>query len=211
MNLLEKNIWPEGLITFLRVIKDSELNRSVLDCGAGGKKPPLALFHRIGFKTYGIDISDQSLQFASSYEQKNNIKLNIKYGDMRNLPFEDSTISFVFTQNSLCHLDKRDHAVVIDEIVRVLRPEGYCFIDFMSTESSYCNEEEMRLYTLVGDNEYRKKGQDVDCYHSFFNDEEPDKYFSQLNIVRIDKIVSDIRAKHSWVDVRYNYYAQKVL
>ena len=78
MNLIADNIWPDCFLTFLRVIKDSDLEKSILDCGAGGNKPPLAFFNNLGFKTYGIDISKKSLALANDYEQNHNISLNIQ-------------------------------------------------------------------------------------------------------------------------------------
>ena len=208
MNTIAETVWPDCFLTFLRVIKDSNLDRSILDCGAGGHKPPLAFFKNLGFKTYGIDISKKSVALANNYEQKHNLSLNIQEGDMRTLPYNDSSMSFVYTQNSLCHLNKKDHLRVIMEINRVLKTGGYCLVDFMSAESSYCNEEVMG--EIVGNNEYKMKNRDEDNYHSFFHDNEPDNYFSNMNIVRIDKVITQIKAKKKpYFDIRYYYYAQK--
>ncbi|MHA1435593.1 MAG: hypothetical protein ACTSO7_17270 [Candidatus Heimdallarchaeota archaeon] len=32
-----------------------EMEKTVLDCGAGGRRPPLALFYKDGYKTAGIE------------------------------------------------------------------------------------------------------------------------------------------------------------
>jgi len=205
MNLIDENLWPECLLTFLKVIKKSDLDKSILDCGAGGRRPPLAFFKQLNFETYGIDISQKSLELAKRYENDKNIILNIQYGDMRDLPFDDSSISFIYTQNSLCHISKKDHSIVINEINRVLKVGGYCLVDFMSAESSYCTEDQMG--EIVGDNEYRMKDGD---YHSFFVDNEPDNYFCNMNIFRVDKIITYLKNEQDPVrHVRYYYYAQK--
>lgn len=208
MNHITENIVPECLLTFLRVIKDSDLDKSILDCGAGGRRPPLAFFKKLNFETYGIDISKKSLELAERYESENNIILNIQYGDMRKLPFNDSSISFIYTYNSICHLSKKDHFLVINEVNRVLKTGGYCLVDFMSVESSYCREDEMG--EMVGDNEYMMKVQDEERLHSFFTDNEPDNYFCDMRVVRIDKIITDFKdEKKKYKEVKYYYYAQK--
>jgi len=205
MNHIAENLWPECLLTFLRVIKDSDLDKSILDCGAGGRRPPLAFFKQLSFETYGIDISQKSLELAKRYESDKNIILNIQHGDMKELPFDDSSISFIYTQNSLCHLSKKDHSIVINEINRVLKVGGYCLVDFMSAESSYCTEEEMG--ELVGENEYVMRNGDS---HSFFVDNEPDNYFCNMNVTRVDKIITKLTdEKNPMKHVRYYYYAQK--
>jgi len=85
-------IWPEYLYTFLKIIKSSPLDKNVLDCGAGGHRPPLALFKLKGYETCGVDISDKALQLASNFAELNHLNLNIQKGDMRNLPFDDESI-----------------------------------------------------------------------------------------------------------------------
>jgi hypothetical protein len=38
--------------------------QKVLDCAAGGRVPPLGLFHENGFDTWGIDLSEEALDRA---------------------------------------------------------------------------------------------------------------------------------------------------
>ncbi|MFX0095295.1 MAG: class I SAM-dependent methyltransferase, partial [Candidatus Hodarchaeota archaeon] len=82
-------------------IKSSPLEKKVLDCGAGGARPPLALFRQRRYESYGIDISKKSIESANIFARKNHLKLNIQLGDMKAIPFEDESFSFVYTQNSL--------------------------------------------------------------------------------------------------------------
>ncbi|MFX0095294.1 MAG: hypothetical protein ACFFBD_26405, partial [Candidatus Hodarchaeota archaeon] len=105
-------------------------------------------------------------------------------------------------------LSKKDTAITIDEIKRVLKRGGYCLVDFMSVEASFCNEEEMG--ELVGDHEYFLSGREEDYFHSFFRDSEPDIYFSKMDIVRKDKVIIEHRAHQPpYTDVRLYYYVQK--
>jgi len=96
------------VLVFLNECNQSHLPKIILDCGAGGGFPPLAIFHREGYKTYGIEISDSQIERAQAYEQEYNMQFNIIKGDMRELPYEDESFSFVFSHHTIHHLCKND-------------------------------------------------------------------------------------------------------
>ena len=53
---------------FLRIAKWKKPEKGkVLDCGAGGQNPPLALFRKHGYDAYGIDISDNAIEEAENF------------------------------------------------------------------------------------------------------------------------------------------------
>ena len=181
----------------------------MLDCGAGGPRPPLALFHDCGYETYGIDISETAIAAAEKFAKEQKMKLNIIKGDMREIPFDDASFGFVFSQNSICHLTKKDTVNAIREMIRVLKPGGYLLVDFMSTESSYYGS--VSLGEEVGSGEYQYIDEDGDkVLHCFHSDGEPDKYFAGMNVVRIVKTTSqNLNRPVLDVDVRLDYYATK--
>src|SRR5512142_1158120 len=78
----------------------------ILDCGAGGAFPPLAVFRQRGFETWGIDISETELEKARAFCRQTGIDLNLKQGDMRCIPFEGHSFDYVFEHFSMCHLNK---------------------------------------------------------------------------------------------------------
>ena len=204
------HIWPSHLYRFLRIIEKVPLEKKILDCGAGGPRPPLALFAKYGYETHGIDISASAIASARKYSEENQLDINIIEGDMHKMPFDNESFSFIFSQNSICHLTKKDTNKAIDEITRVLRPGGYCFIDFMSTESSYCGDES--LGKDVGQDEYQYVDEDGDeILHCFHNDGEPDQYFTGLKVVhKIKTIAENLNRATTDIDVRMEYYATKV-
>ena len=208
MQLLEF-IWPLSVYRFLNIIERTDLERKILDCGAGGPRPPLALFRSRGFETHGIDISEAAIDASKKFASEQGINLNIIQGDMREIPFDDSSFSFVFSQNSICHLTKKDTMKTIKEMIRVLKPGGYMLVDFMSTESSYYGSPS--LGDEVGQGEYLYTDDDGDeVLHSFHDDAEPDRYFVGLNIIRRVKTKSEnLTRSFPDVDVRLDYYATK--
>ncbi|MDF1541161.1 MAG: class I SAM-dependent methyltransferase [Candidatus Thorarchaeota archaeon] len=201
-------VWPSRLYEFLSFIQKSDLEKIILDCGAGGSRPPLALFHEWGYECHGIDISQTAIDSAISFASEHGLSLNLKLGDMRDLAYEDETFSFVYTQNSICHLKKEDQKKAIDEMLHVLTPEGILYADFMSTESSYCGLAD--LGKDIGQNEYHYVDEDgEDVLHVFFDDDEADTFFENAEIIHKLKMTRALKIPRNSVDVWHFYYAKK--
>ena len=126
--------WATPLYEFLRECNASPLPKVVLDCGAGGSQPPLSMFYQLGFQTYGIDIAERPLLDAQRYCQDNDINLGIICGDMRKIPFSSETFSFVYSFNAIDFMTKPDIALSMQEITRVLMPDGLCYVNFISVD-----------------------------------------------------------------------------
>jgi len=186
---------------FLQLCNASPLPRRILDCGAGGKCPPLTLFHEYGYETYGLEIGENTLNNARSFCKQNSIELNILRGDMRQIPFPDESFSFVFAYESVFFLTREDIAVAMSEIERVLKPNGLCYVTFRSVDDSERRKfpEPHPARTLLGSNGL--------TYHE---DDEPETYFSRFEILRKKKrirktLVKGKQGKRAYID----YIAKK--
>ncbi|MBW9146610.1 class I SAM-dependent methyltransferase [Clostridium sp. CM028] len=166
------------LYKFLKHCQDISLEKTVLDCGAGGNCPPLGLFHEFGYETYGIELDDTQVQKSKEFELLHEMILNIAKGDMRHLPFEDNSISFVYSYNSIFHMKKQDIALAVNEIKRVLKPNGLCFINFLSLNNFGFEKGEK-----AGENEFLEDEDGEKVLHSYFDINEGDQYFSDMNIL----------------------------
>jgi ubiquinone/menaquinone biosynthesis C-methylase UbiE len=162
-----KHIHPPQLYQLLRLTQNLE-EKTVLDCGAGGQKPPLALFYEHGFETTGIDISTSQIEASKEYEREHGMDLNIIYGNMLDLEFPDESFSCVYSYNSSVHLTKKDTRRAVGEMLRVLKPGGVMYINFIwePAKQMYLGEErapgecwmmgrdgEMVLHTLFSEDE----------------------------------------------------------
>ncbi|MGY5876850.1 MAG: class I SAM-dependent methyltransferase [Candidatus Thorarchaeota archaeon] len=186
-----------------------EMEKVILDCGAGGGRPPLGLFAEWGYRCYGIDISEDAINAAKQFASKYNLEMDMRVGDFRNIPFDDESFSYVYTQNSVGHLSKKDVEIAIREMKRVLRPGGLLFIDFMSVDCSYCNEETMGK--LVGDYEFLGIHGEEEALHSFFRNDEADRYFEDMETVRKKKVESiNLHKNTTSTDVQLWYYLRKL-
>lgn len=153
------------------------LEKTVLDCGAGGGTPPLAQFAERGYTCHGIDISEERLQMAAAYAEKNGFDMDLRVGDMRNLPYADETFAFVYELESMCHLTKKETWQTLEEMNRVLVPGGYLFAHFMTTDFWPLTGREQAPGEFVE----TEAGQTV--VHSYFEDDEVMGAFSHMRIV----------------------------
>ncbi|MFW9917073.1 MAG: class I SAM-dependent methyltransferase [Candidatus Thorarchaeota archaeon] len=171
------------LYGFLKEIEASTLKKEILDCGAGGAMVPLALFKALGYKTHGLEISDHALNLARKFCEEREINfddLDIRKGDMRNIPFEDNSLSFVYSLNTIAHLTKKDTMIAMKEIERIMKPNGLCFVNFASVDAPGCGQgRELNKgeWVMVLDD-----GEEV--LHSFYEENEADSYFRNFEIIR---------------------------
>lgn len=179
---MEKEIFPASLYNYLKFANDSRLEKRILDCGAGGEFPKLALFYDYGYEVCGIDIADDQIDKARDYSKNRNIDLHINKGDMREISFSSKKFEFVYSYNTIFHLTKTDSGKAIDEMYRVLKKGGLLYVNFLSIEDSFYGKG-----TKVGKGEFRQKEGDRYVIHSFYQDEEPDLYFQKLQIIYKEK------------------------
>jgi SAM-dependent methyltransferase len=164
--------------------------RKILDCGAGGPIPPLALFHQHGFEGWGIDTSEKQLDQARQFCREQGIGLHLHRGDMRCIPFEDETFDGVYEHYSMCHLSKRDTALAVSEMYRVLKRRELCFLGVISADtwpkSFFGQEREPGEY-------WSKEDGDELTLHSMFTDREADELVSAWEIVSKEKRIGYLR------------------
>ncbi|MGB2987405.1 MAG: class I SAM-dependent methyltransferase [Phycisphaerae bacterium] len=194
-------IAPAPLYTFLSYCNDSPLEKEVLDCGAGGSEPPLALFFEYGFRTHGIDISEKQVAHARQFCKDHCMELDISQGDVRELPFTDESMSFVYSYASICHMTKNDAGIAMQEITRVLKRGGLCFVSFCSVDGGRCGEEQAR-----GPGEYDYEEDGEKGIHSLYSDTEPDNFFQNYTYLRKEKRWVERfteQGKHVWTEIGY--------
>jgi SAM-dependent methyltransferase len=179
------------LYEFLKQCNANPLEKEVLGCGTGGERPSLALFYAHGYKTYGIDNSNEQLELAQVFCRENNMELNVMKGDIRTIPFKDDSVNFVYSINTLCHLSKKDTAVAMREMKRVLRPEGLLCVNFSSIDDvmSGCGQEVSKGEFLQELEWYPGIVQEGHVC-SYYEKDEPDPYFQDFEvIVKMTRIV----------------------
>ena len=188
------------LYKFLNYCNGINLEKSVLDCGAGGDCPPLALFLDYGYKTYGIEISDSQIEMAETFSKEHNVELNISKGDIRKLPFGDESISYIYSYNTIFHMKKEDIAKAVVEIKRVLKPGGICFINFLSINDCDYGQGEK-----VGEGEFLQCEGDGKVIHTYYDIEEAEAHFKDMKILFkenriLERLYEGEKIKQGYID-----------
>jgi ubiquinone/menaquinone biosynthesis C-methylase UbiE len=170
---MKKVTWATPLYKFLRECNSSPLEKTILDCGAGGDDPPLQLFCDYGYETYGIEVAENPLKQTTDFCRENKVELNILKADMRRIPFKSKAFSFVYSYNAIFFMTKKDIAAAMKEIERVIKPSGLCFVNFLSIDdpkrNTFCK-------SFLGSTGF-----------SYHEDDEPDKYFRNFEILYKEK------------------------
>ena len=192
--ILRTNATPVyGFLNFInarQLLGEIGLKLKILDCGAGGQVPPLALFYEHGFEAWGIDISEKQLELAKQYCIEKRMGIDFRKGDMRKIPFDDESFDCVYENYSMCHLGKKDTAIAIGEMNRVTRKNGLCFLGFISMDSwpksLYGVEEDPGEF-------WADEGEDRGR-HSMFTNEEADQLVNAWEILSKEKRVKYLQS-----------------
>ncbi len=181
----------------------------ILDCGAGGAVPPLALFAEYGFETYGIDISEEQLGKAKQYCFENNLEVDFQKADMRKIPFENESFDCVFEHYSMCHLSSIDTQKTINEMIRVTKFDGYVMFGVISRDcwplSIYGKEEERGSF-------WTHELDGTSYMHCMFTDEEADYLVHDFRVISKEKHKTYRRdyaaklTKEDWQNLRDDYH-----
>ena len=200
-----KAIYPASLYQLLQYTQSLE-EKTVLDCGAGGQKPPLALFHEYGFKTTGIDISQSQIMASKEFEKKHGIDLNIIPGNMLDLEFPDESFTCVYSYNSSVHLSKQDTKRAVAEMLRVLKPGGVMYINYiwLPAKPMYLGEERApdACWMMGRDGEM--------VLHTLFSEEETDTMMKDTEVLLKNKQMHTMKYGDEFFDDAYiHYYVRK--
>ena len=110
--------------------------QSILEIGCG-TGIDLKLFSD-SFQLHGIDLNDHALEIA----RKQLPNVNFQKGDITKLPFEDSSIDFVFTHGLMNYLDDD---VLENGIAEMFRISTYALLDRFLIKSDVLTEEQFEI------------------------------------------------------------------
>ena len=203
-----KEIFPAPLYTFLDYANDIEIEKCILDCGAGGSFPKLALFAENGYESHGIEIVKERLEMAEKFAVDNNLDLKLVEGNINKLPYETESFGFIFTYNTIFHMDKEEIGKIFDEMFRVLKKGGLLYVNLLSVDDGrYGLGEETKpgIFTEQIDGEKYS--------HTFFTHEEGDNYFKNHKLIykqiRIEKLVGFYENGDNYLRGMVDYIVRK--
>ncbi|MCM1991545.1 class I SAM-dependent methyltransferase [Oceanirhabdus seepicola] len=174
------NAFP--LYNFLEYCNSNSSEKVILDCGAGGSNPPLSLFYEFGYKTYGIEISQEQLDLSNVFCTEHNSDLNIIYGDMKEIPFSNEFFGFLYSYNTSVHMRKDDFSLALSEFYRVLKSGGLCYVNFLSEE---CDSYGKGIQ--VGDGEFLQVEDNEEVFYCHYKDSQIEKFLGKFEIIYKEK------------------------
>jgi ubiquinone/menaquinone biosynthesis C-methylase UbiE len=190
---IKKINFPQNIITRIFLSKFSPLkknfkNKKILDysCGSG---PYLNFLKLLNFDIYASEIS---LQITSRLNKRiNGVKFIISNNKKIDLP--KNYINYFFSIHSIYYLQNKNESLelVFNEILRVLKKDGYLICTFLKKKQSYLKflKEKKNLYKIIFDKYKIRQGSYI---HLFENKNQIIKYFSKkFKIIEIGEYKSN--------------------
>lgn len=132
----DERIWKEPAeeTYYLSSRWKNENKKDILDIGCGLGRNSI-FFAKQGFKVHTFDISEDAINRTREFASEEKVKLDIKQGDMLNIPFESNMMDCVYSRNVISHTDTEGVRKIILEIKQVLRRDGECYLTLCSKET----------------------------------------------------------------------------
>ncbi|MFH1669788.1 MAG: class I SAM-dependent methyltransferase [Candidatus Woesearchaeota archaeon] len=153
----------------------------ILDLGCGTGRHSIYLAQQ-GFSVYATDISKTGIEILKKNAKTKNLS-NIRYAvhDMTKVPYEDNFFDAIICVFAMGHGLLDDAKKTIDEMFRVLKPQGTVITEFMSVkDKTYGKGEEIEKNTFIGSMEGEE-----DIPHHYFSDKEINTLFSKFSKIKI--------------------------
>jgi SAM-dependent methyltransferase len=127
-----KNPAPESFYLLSRWKKQNKKTFLDLGCGLGRHT---ILFAANGFDVSAFDISDNAIERTGAWAKEMGFDIVIKQGDMLNIPFDDESMDCILCMNVISHTDTNGTYKIADELKRVLKSGGECYLTLGSKET----------------------------------------------------------------------------
>jgi tellurite methyltransferase len=116
-------ITPEALVIESVPFLRKRGVRAVLDIGCGLGRHALYLAQQ-GFDVTGVDLSEAGLDIARDAAAAAGVAIDYRIADFTNLPASDGSIDLAVAWNVIYHGDEEIARTALQEIRRVLKPDG---------------------------------------------------------------------------------------
>jgi len=108
--------------SFSEFLKSRNFDGQIIDIGSSTGRD-VNVFNEQGFDVVGVDKSEEDIKIAKEKFPE----LNFVVGDVEELPFDKDSIDASYIINVIHYVDAKK---ALQEIFRVLKPGGVCFIHF---------------------------------------------------------------------------------
>lgn len=161
--------------------------KSVLDVGCGFGRNAI-YFAKHGLNVSGFDLSGHSVKMTREKAAAQNVSLGtFVVADMLNFPFEDCSFDCLLAMNVISHTDLEGFRQILNEIKRVLKPNGEAYFTVGSKESYWFNNP---VCTYVDPNTRIRieDGPENGIPHFYIDDNDCFKLFNDFKIIEIKNV-----------------------
>lgn len=176
---LYKNVMPK-IKNYAKLFKKNKYKK-ILDLGCGTGRNTIYLAKQ-GFLVYALDASKTGVAITKKKAQELQLT-NIKYkvADMRKTPYPDNYFDAVVCIFVLSHGLLKDNKDAVNEIYRILKPEGMLVTEFMSVKDKTRGKgKKIEKNTYLGGME-----DDPHMMHHYFTKKEINKILSKFTKFKI--------------------------
>ena len=93
------------------------------------------MFGKNGFDVSCFDISQEAINRTKEWAENENLLFDYKVGDMIKLPYSDEQFDCIYCRNVISHTDTEGMKQVVQELYRVMRNNGECYITLGSKDT----------------------------------------------------------------------------
>lgn len=132
----KNNRWKEPSIESFYLVNrwKYQNKKDFLDLGCGLGRHSI-LFGKNGFNVFCFDISEEAISETKKWAEDEALNFNYAIGDMLKLPYKNESIDCILCRNVISHTDTDGIKKVINELKRVLKNGGECYLTLGSKET----------------------------------------------------------------------------
>jgi len=201
----ENCIWKNPSIESYYLVNrwKSQNKKDFLDLGCGLGRHSI-LFGKNGFNVDCFDISKEAIEKTKEWAEKEGLEFKYKVGDMLSLPYDKDSFDAILCRNVISHTDTEGMKKVVEELKRVLRKNGECYITLGSKETWGFKQED---WPLVDENTRLRmeEGPEYRIPHFYADYELIKDLFKEFEIVHINHI-EDFYEKDGETFSSYHYH-----
>lgn len=170
-----------AFLKFTRYLKRNKIVGRALDVGCGGGRYTIVLA-KAGFNVFGIDFSAAAIKVAKRRAQEEKVggKIHFIVGNVLRLKYPKNYFDIINDDGCLHHIAKSDWPTYLQNITRVLKPDGILRVKVFSAN---CNYYVSNLPAKKKSHWILIKG--ADNYTYFFNKKELKELFKNFKIINL--------------------------
>ena len=205
VNNNEIPIWKSPSIESYYLIdrwkKQDKLDFLDLGCGLGRHS---ILFGKNGFKVSCFDISEDAINNTKKWAKEEKLIFDYKTGDMLKLPYETEQFECILCINVISHTDTEGVKKAIEEIYRVMKTNGECYLTLCSKETWGFKQEN---WPLIDENTRLRMEEGAEYKVPHFYADYPliKELFKKFEIITVKQVI-DYYKKNNTEYASYHYH-----